>query len=63
MSFIYLYLLTEDTSASVGSNKDSSGDDLQLLRPVFDNMEHTPTSPRDALKQFVQKNIDEESPT
>ena len=26
-------------------------------------MEHTPTSPRDALKQFVQENIDEERPT
>ena len=58
----HLYLLTEDTSASVVSNKDSSGDDLRLLNPVFDRMEHTPTSPRDALK-FVQENIDEESPT
>ena len=59
----HLYLLTEDTSASVVSNKDSSGDDLRLLNPVFDHMEHTPTSPRDALKKFVQENIDEESPT
>lgn len=56
--------MTEDTSASVGSYKGTnSSDDLQLLRPVFDGMEHTPTSPRDALKQFGQKNIDEESPT
>ena len=59
----HLYLLTEDTSASVVSNKDSSGDDLRLLNPVFDRMEHTPTSPRDALKKFVQENIDEEIPT
>ena len=55
--------MTEDTSDSVVSNKDSSGDDLQLLNPVFDRMEHTSTSPRDALKKFVQENIDEESPT
>ena len=48
---------------SVGSDKDSNSDDLQLLRPVFDNIEESPTSSGDALKKFVQKNMDEENTT